>query len=96
MTAVNNLITPRIELASRSTNASSRRDVASVTGNTERGGRIGIAASLENASERNNAFHELNANDQTRRNNSDEVSKLSVSGTLFDRQPHTDHKTSPE
>ena len=92
LTAVDNIITPRIELAVRSINAPSGRNAASLTSNSERGERIGITASFANVSERNNTFHELNANDETRENIPDEVKKLSVPGTHFDRQPHTHHR----
>ena len=37
----------------------------------------------------NNTLHFLNANDETRNNIPDEISELSVPGTIFDRQPHT-------
>ena len=50
-----------------------------------------ITASFENVSERNNTFHALNVNDETRKNITDEVSELSVLGTHFDRQSHTHH-----
>ena len=66
LAAMDNIITPRIELAVKSVNASSGRDVASVTANSECGERIGITASFENVSKRNNTLHELNANDETR------------------------------
>ena len=66
LNAIDNIITPRIELAVRSVNVSSGRDAASITANSERGERIGITASFENVSERSNTFHELNANDETR------------------------------
>ena len=75
LTAINSIITPRIELAVRSISASSGRDAASVTANSELGERVGIIASFENVSERNNTFHELNTNDETRVNIADEVSE---------------------
>ena len=83
MTAID-IFTPWIELAVRSMNACSGQDAASITGNSERGECIGIAASLVNAFKRNNSFYDINAKDETRRN-------ISVSGTRFDRQPHTHH-----
>ena len=51
--------------------------------------RTGITASLENVSDRNNTFHELNANDETRGNISDNASELLIPGTHFDRPAHT-------
>ena len=48
------IITLRIELAVRSLNASSARDAASITANSKREICIGITASFENLSERNN------------------------------------------
>ena len=48
-----------------SKNASSGLDANSVTSNSKRGEHIGITASLENVSDWNNIFHELNANDDT-------------------------------
>ena len=66
LTAIDNIVTPGIELAVRLIKASSGRYAAKVTANSERGERIGVIASSENVSERNNTFHELNANDETR------------------------------
>ena len=92
LSAIDNIIAPKIELAIRSINASSGRDVASVTANSERGERAGINASFENASENNNILRVSNVNDETRQNIPDEVSELSVPETRFDRQPHTHHR----
>ena len=91
LSAIDNIVAPKIELAIRSINASSGRDVASVTANSERGERAGINASFENASENNNILRVSNVNDETRQNIPDEVSELSVPETRFDRQPHTHH-----
>ena len=93
LTAIDNIIVPKIELAIRSVNASSGRDVTSVTANSERGERVGINASFENASENNNTLRVPNVSDETRLNIPDEVSELSVPETRFDRQPHTHHIT---
>ena len=65
LTVIDSSITPRIELAVRSVNASLRRDAASVTANSERGKGIWITSSFENVSESNNTFHELSVNDET-------------------------------
>ena len=89
--AIENIVAPKIELAIRSINASSGRDVTSVTANSERGERVGINASFENASENDNTLRVSNVNDETRQNIPDEVSELSVPETRFDRQPQTHH-----
>ena len=91
LTAIDNITAPKIELAIRSINASSGRDVASVTANSERGEHIGINASFENASGNNNTLHASNVNDETRHDIPDKVSKLSAPETHFDRQAHTHH-----
>ena len=91
LTAIENIVAPKIELAIRSINASSGRDVTSVTANSERGARVGINASFEDASENNNTLRVPNVNDETRLNIPDEVSEFSVNETHFDRQAHTHH-----
>ena len=91
LTAIDNIVAPKIELAIRSINASSGRDVTSVTANSERGQHVGINASFENASGNNNILHVSNVNDQTRHNIPDEISELSVQETHIDRQAHTHH-----
>ena len=91
LTAIDNVISPKIELAIRSINATSGRDVTSVTANSERVGHAGINASLENASENNNTLCVSNVNDETRQNIPVEVSELSVRETRFNRQTHTHH-----
>ena len=93
LTAIENIVAPKIELAIRSINASSGRDVTSVTANSERGERVGINASFENASENNNTLRVPNVSDETRLNIPGEVGELSVPETRFDRQPHTPHST---
>ena len=84
---------PKIELALRSVNAYSGRDVTSVAANSERGGRVGINASFENASGNNDVLHASNLNDVTRNNILDEVSDLSASESRFNLQTHT-HRNS--
>ena len=91
LTAIENIVAPKIELAIRSINAASGRDVTSVTANSEREERVGINASFKNASENNNTLRVPNVTDETRQNISDEVSELSVPETHFDRQPHIHH-----
>ena len=89
LTAIDNIIAPKIELAIRSINASSGRDVTSMSASSERRERAGINASFENVSENNNTLDVPNKNDGARHNSQVEVSELSVPGTYFDRQPHT-------
>ena len=91
LTAIENIVAPKIELAIRSINASSGRDATSVSANSERREHVGISTSFENASAKNNTLGVSNVNDETRRNIPDEVSELSVSETRFDRQAHTHH-----
>ena len=91
LTAIDNIVAPKIELAIRSKNASCGRDVTSVSANSERRKRVGINASFENASRNNDTLDVSNVNDETRHNNPDELSELSVPETHFDRQAHTHH-----
>ena len=91
LTAIDNIVAPKIKLAIRSKNTSSRRDATSVNANSERGEHVRIGALLENASENNNVLHTSNVNDETRHNIPDEVSELQVPETRFERQPHTSH-----
>ena len=91
LTAIENIVAPKIELAIRSINASSGRDVTSVTVNSEREERVGINASFENASDNNNTLRVSNINDEPRRSFLDEVGESPVPGTQFDRQSHTHH-----
>ena len=91
LTAIDSIITPKIELVIRLMNESSGQDAASVTGHSARGERMVITASFENKSGRNNTFHEINANDGIWGILPDEVSELSVSRSHFDRQSITHH-----
>ena len=91
LTAIDNIVAPKIELAIRSINASIGRDETSVNANSVRGEHAGVGASFENASENNYVPHVSNVNDETRRDFPDEVSQFSVSGARFDRQSHTHH-----
>ena len=91
LTAIDNFVAPKIELAIRSINASSGRDVTSVSANSERKERVGINASFENASRKNDTLDVSKVNDEIRHNIPDEVSELSVPETQFDRQAHTHH-----
>ena len=91
LTAIDNIIAPKIELAIRSINASSGRDATSVSANSERREHLGINASFENASRNNDTLDVSNVNGETRHNIPGEVSGLSVPKTPFDRQPQTHH-----
>ena len=91
LTAIENIVAPKIELAIRSINASSGRDATSVSANSERRERVGINASFENTSKNNDTLDVSNVYDETRHNILDEVSELSVPITHFDRQTHTHH-----
>ena len=91
LTAIDNIIAPKIDLAIRLINASSGRDVASVSLNSERKEQVGISASFESASGSNDTLGISKVNDETRNNFADEVSELSVPETHFDRQSHTHH-----
>ena len=91
LTAIENIVAPKIELAIRSKNASSEQDATSVSANLERKERVGINASFENASENNDTLDLSNVNDETRHNIPDEVSELSAPEIHFDRQSHTHH-----
>ena len=91
LTAIDNIVAPKIELAIRSINTSSGRDVTSVSTNSERREHAGYNVFFENASENNNKLNTTNENDETRQNIHDEVSELSVPRTHFDRPPHTHH-----
>ena len=91
LTAIDNIIAAKIELAIRSINASSGRDATSVSANSERREHVGINASFENASRNNDTLDVSNVNDETRHNIPDEVSGLPVPETHFNRQPHAHH-----
>ena len=91
MTAIDNIVTPKIELAIRSINASSGRDMTSVSANSERKEHVGINASFENASRNDDTLGESNVNDETRHSIPDEISEMLVPETHFDRQPQTHH-----
>ena len=73
LTAIDNIIAPKIELAIRSMNASSGRDATSVSANLERREHVGINTSFTNASRNNDTLGVTNVNDETRHNVPDEV-----------------------
>ena len=91
LTAIENIVAPKIELAIRSISASSGRDVTGVSVNSERREHTGVNASFENASGNNDTQVISKVNDETRHSITEEVSELSVPETHFDRQPHTHH-----
>ena len=94
LTAIDNIVTPKIELAIRSINASSGRDVTSASGNSERREYEGINTSFENTSANNRTLGMANTNDETRLDFHDGVSELPVLEAQFDRQLPTHHMPS--
>ena len=92
LTAINNILAPKIELALKSIKTSSGRDATNLAANSEREEQKGIHATFRNASENNKVLHVSNVNDDTRDNIPDEVSELSVQETHFDRQTHTNNR----
>ena len=68
LTAIDYIVAPKIELAIRSINASSGRDVTSVTANSERGEPVGIIDPFENASGNNNILRVSIVIDETGQN----------------------------
>ena len=94
LTAIDSIVAPRFEIAVRSLNASSGRDAAHVTANSDCGEHIGFTDPSEAESENNNVLQISNVKDETQNNFPNEVSKLSVPETRFDRQPHTHHSCS--
>ena len=89
LTAIDSIVAPKIELAIRSANATSRQDATSVTANSERGEDVGINAFFENTSGNNNVQHATNVNDETRNNIPEEVSELSVPGMVTGQTTQT-------
>ena len=79
LSAMDNNITVRIELALRSMNASSGRDVASVTANSERGEQVRVCAFYKIVPESNSSFRQLSLTDETGRCSPDEVYNLHTS-----------------
>ena len=74
LTAIDNIVTPKIELAIRSINASSGRDATSVSASSERREHVGVNASFENASGNDNTLGVSDVNDETRHDILDKVS----------------------
>ena len=94
LVAIDNIIAPKIELAIRSINASSGRDVTSVSGNSERRDHERMNTSFGSASENNGTLGMTNANDETRCNPHDRVGESSVAGTQFNQQSPAHHVVS--
>ena len=88
LTAIDNTVAPKIEIAIRSINTSSGQDVTSASATSERREYIGSNVPFENASENNNTLGVTNVNDETRHNIPDEVSESSVPESHFDRKAH--------
>ena len=91
LTAIDDIVAPKIELAIRSINASSGQDVTIVATNSECREHAGANASFEDSSGNNNVQEVPNGNDETWNNILDELSELSVPETRFDRQTHKHH-----
>ncbi len=91
LTAFDNIVALNIELAIRSINASSGRDVTSVSSKSERGEHLGINTLFEIASGNNNTLHVSNVSDETQHNVPNEVGELSVPEAHLDRQALTHH-----
>ena len=91
LTAIDNIVDPKIDLAIRSIEASSGRDVTCMSANSERREQVWINALFESASGSNDTLGVSKVNDETRHNIADEVSELSVPEAHFDRQPQTHH-----
>ena len=91
ITAIDNFVGRRIELAICSINASSGRDVTKAAANSEGKEHVGINASCDNASGNNNVQQVPDRKDETRNNISDEVSELSFAETHFHRQTRSHH-----
>ena len=89
LTAIDNIVDPKIDLAIRSIEASSGRDVTCVSANSERREQVWINALFESASGSNDTLGVSKVNDETRHDIADEVSELSVPEAHFDRQPQT-------
>ena len=66
LTAIENIVAPKFELAIRSINVSSGRNATSVSANSERREHVGISTSFENVSGNNKTLGVLNVNDENR------------------------------
>ena len=92
MTAFDDIVAPKIDLAIRSINASFGRDATSVYANSERRKHVGINTFFGKASGNNNTLGVTNVNGETRHNIPEEVSEMSVPETHFNRQARIHHK----
>ena len=72
-------------------NASSWRDVASVVTGSQREEQLGVTTLLIHASNRDDMFHELIANDKTRGCSLDEAGQFLVRRSHFGQWMHTQH-----
>ena len=92
LTAMENLVNPRVELAMKSVNASSGRGVSNVVMDPDRKAFSGIIENLQRtASSRINSHTDLNRFDETRSNITKEGSDLSVIEKNMHRPTHTYH-----
>ena len=90
--AIENLVIPRVELATKSINASSGRSVYGIVLDPDRKDFSGNTESLKMAASSSiNSHKDLNRIDETRGNITIEGSDLLVNEKNFDRQTHTHH-----
>ena len=93
LTSMFSNIIPCNELVVISMNASSGRNVGSITANSERGEQVErITAFFESASSRNNRFQLINMTDETRGYAPGGLSDFPVSRTHYGWQSHTHHR----
>ena len=93
LTALENLVIPRVELAMKSVNASSGRRVDSVVLDCDQRDFSGNIEGLQmTASSRVNSHTDLNRIDETRGNIIVERGDLLVNERNIDRQTHTHHR----
>ena len=65
LTAIDSIITSKIELAIRSINASFGRDATNFMASSERGEQMGIIVHFGNVTKRNNTLQVFDTNDET-------------------------------
>ena len=91
LTALDSIITPKIEVGARIINASSKQFATNVVASSELGIKIGVTAPFEKVSERNKTLHVSNTDDEIWNKIPNGVNELPVPVTHFDRQPHTNY-----
>ena len=91
LTAIDNIVAPKIEMAIRSINTTSGRDVTSVLMDSERREHAGIITPRGSASGDNDTQAVSEINDEARHNIQGDISILSVPETHFDQQLRAHH-----